>query len=146
MRKLTPVGLFCGAVLLSTAALAQTSPPSPSPPPAAKPDAAPVQQTTPAPEQKPTPAPSKTVTATAQTLVGKNAFSSDGTRIGDVRAVRTAPDGKIAALHIHTGGFLGFGGRIIEVPEGRFTFSGQDVRLNLTADEASKMPAVRDGT
>jgi hypothetical protein len=45
--------------------------------------------------------------------MGLTAVSSDGSNIGDVRAVKTAPDGKVTALHIHSGGFLGFGGRIV---------------------------------
>ncbi len=81
-----------------------------------------------------------------QSLVGKDAFSSDGSRVGDVRAVKTAPDGKVTALLLRTGGFLGFGGRMVEIPEGRFKPSTQDVRLDMTADEASKLPEVKDGT
>lgn len=123
MRKCAPA--FAAAVIFATAgAYAQ------SPAPAA-----------PVPDQR------KAAAAPAvQSLVGKDAFSSDGSRVGDVRAVKTAPDGKITALLLKTGGFLGFGGRMVEIPEGRFKPSTQDVRLDMTADEASKLPEVKDGT
>ena len=105
------------------------------------------------PDAKPaTPAPQpsverKAVAAPAiQSLVGKDAFSSDGSRVGGVRAVKTAPDGRVMALLLRTGGFLGFGGRTVEIPEGRFKPSTQDVRLDMTADEASRLREVKDGT
>ncbi len=124
-----PIVLIAASLLLSVGAVAQSTPPAPTGGPG-KPAAS-------------QPAPPS---ASAQSLVGKSAFSSDGTRVGDVQAVRTASDGKVTALHVKTGGFLGFGGRIVEVPEGKFTPSNQDVRLSLTAEEASKLPEVKDGT
>jgi hypothetical protein len=77
--------------------------------------------------------------------MGLTAVSSDGSNIGDVRAVKTTPDGKVTALHIHSGGFLGFGGKIVEIPEGKFTRNGDNIRLTFTAEQVSKLPAVKDG-
>jgi hypothetical protein len=57
--------------------------------------------------------------------------------------VRATPDGKVTALRVKSGGFLGFGGRIVEIPEGKFTQRGDTVRLSLTAEEVSKLPAVK---
>lgn len=134
MRKCAPA--FAAAVIFATAgAYAQSPAPAAPDHPAAQKPAPPV------PDQR------KAAAAPAvQSLVGKDAFSSDGSRVGDVRAVKTAPDGKITALLLKTGGFLGFGGRMVEIPEGRFKPSTQDVRLDMTADEASKLPEVKDGT
>jgi len=134
MRKCAPA--FAAAVIFVTAgAYAQSPAPAAPDHPAAQKPAPPV------PDQR------KAAAAPAvQSLVGKDAFSSDGSRVGDVRAVKTAPDGKITALLLKTGGFLGFGGRMVEIPEGRFKPSTQDVRLDMTADEASKLPEVKDGT
>ena len=142
-----------GAVALLTffalSAAAQQAPgPEPSPPaekpPMAKPESAP--ETAPAPTQKP-PAPQKwSQTKSTSPLIGLTAISSDGSKIGDVRAVRATPDGKVTALRVHSGGFLGFGGRFVEIPEGKFTHTGDTVRLNLTAEEVSKLPAVKDGS
>ena len=134
MRKCAPA--FAAAVIFATAgAYAQSPAPAAPDHPAAQKPAPPV------PDQR------KAAAAPAvQSLVGKDAFSSDGSRVGDVRAVKTAPDGKITALLLKTGGFLGLGGRMVEIPEGRFKPSTQDVRLDMTADEASKLPEVKDGT
>jgi hypothetical protein len=133
---------FVSAVLLTivfaaVGAYAQ----APAPAPSATPDPKPA---TPAPQPS---VERKAVAASpVQSLVGKDAFSSDGSRVGDVRAVKTAPDGRVTALLLRTGGFLGFGGRMVEVPEGRFKPSNQDVRLDMTAEEAGKLPEVKDGT
>jgi hypothetical protein len=97
----------------------------------------------PSPE-KPTAMPKSSESKSANTLIGLTAISSDGSKIGDVRAVRTTPDGKVTALRVKSGGFLGFGGRIVEIPEGKFTRSGDTVRLSLTAEEVSKLPAAKD--
>jgi hypothetical protein len=64
--------------------------------------------------------------------------------VGEVRSVATAPNGNVAALHIRTGGFLGFGGRIVAVPEGKFIRSGQSIRLDLDSDQVSDLPQVRE--
>jgi hypothetical protein len=77
--------------------------------------------------------------------MGLNVISSDGSNIGDVRAVRTTPDGKVAGLRVKSGGFLGFGGKIVEIPEANFTRRDNTVQLSLTAEEVSKLPAVKDG-
>jgi glucose/arabinose dehydrogenase len=137
-----------GAVALMTlfalAAAAQQAPtPEPSPPaekpPMAKPESAP----TPSPQKPTTPSTSSQVKST-HPLMGRTVMSSDGSNLGDVRAVRMTPDGKVMALHIKSGGFLGFGGKIVEVPEGKFTQKGDTVQLSLTAEEVSKLPAVKD--
>jgi hypothetical protein len=136
--------LGAGALLAvcSIAAVAQQAPPPPAEkPPLAKPEAAPAPAPN-QPQQKP-PAPPKAAKGEAGTLVGLTAFSSDGNKVGDVRAVKTAPDGK-TTLHVRTGGFLGFGGRIVAIPEERYTKSGQNIQLSLTYEEVSKLPAVKD--
>jgi sporulation protein YlmC with PRC-barrel domain len=96
----------------------------------------------PAPTKAPAVKPSET--PAAQGLVGLNVFSSDGTRVGEVRSVATGANGEIVGLLIRTGGFLGFGGRIVSIPEGRFMRSGQTVRLDLDADQVSGLPEVKD--
>jgi sporulation protein YlmC with PRC-barrel domain len=78
-------------------------------------------------------------------MLGLSVFASDGGRVGDVRAVNLRPDGRVVALHVGTGGFLGFGGRIVAIPEGKFARSGQGVRLTFTADEVRRLPEVKDG-
>ena len=79
-------------------------------------------------------------------MVGRNALSSDGNRVGDVRAVKTAPDGRVTAIQLKVGGFLGFGGRMIEVPEDKFTQKGIVIQIDYTIDEVDKLPDAQDNS
>ncbi|MBO0765067.1 MAG: PRC-barrel domain-containing protein [Hyphomicrobiaceae bacterium] len=145
------IAVLGGAALvgmpLATAprALAQQTLPTPSPappptsPPKTEPGAGPATE-----PSKGTAVPPSEAPAAPQRLVGLNVFSADGTRVGEVRSVATGPGGEIVALHIRTGGFLGFGGRIVAIPEGKFIRSGQSIRLDLDADDVSGLPEVKD--
>ena len=136
MPNPTPIRLLSAAALLTLSALAaaqQTPAPEPSQP--EKPPMA----------QKPATPSSSSEAKSAHPLMGLTAVSSDGSNIGDVRAVKTTPDGKVTALHVHSGGFLGFGGKIVEIPEGQFSRSGDRVQLTFTGEQVSKLPAVKDG-
>jgi hypothetical protein len=133
--------LFAGTMLcvLSAAATAHPapaeSPPAPTPGPS---------RTQPAPPPSKEPAVKPSEAPAGPSLVGLNVFSADGTRVGEVRSVSTDPHGDVAALHIRTGGFLGFGGRVVAVPQGRFIRSGQSIRLDLDAEEVNGLPEVED--
>ena len=149
--NLKPVRLLGAAALLSVSAFAaaaqQSSPPQPLPPaeekpPMAKPEPAPQTAPTPSP-QKPATPPSSSQAKPAHPLMGLTAISIDGSKVGDVRAVKTAPDGKVTALHIRSGGFLGFGGKIVEIPEAKFTQKGDSIQLSLTVEDVSKLPEVK---
>jgi hypothetical protein len=72
------------------------------------------------------------------------AFSSDGSKVGTVESVSVGPDGSVKSIQIRTGGFLGFGARLVAIPEGRFTKNGSNVQLGLTANEVSKLPEVKE--
>ena len=87
----------------------------------------------------------KSVTAPGKIspLVGLTVFSADGNKMGTVHSVSAGPDGKATAIRIKTGGFLGFGAKLVAIPEGRFTQSGSNIQLALTADEVSKLPEVQ---
>jgi hypothetical protein len=148
MSQLKPIRLIVLAVALTgapLAAFAQTQPsmpPAPSAsPPTTQPEASPLPPA--AVPQRPV---DKSVTAPAQAksltkaLVGLAVFSSDGSRMGTVQSVSAAPDGSVKAILIKTGGFLGFGTRLVAIPEGHFTKSGDAVQLGMTADEVSKLP------
>jgi sporulation protein YlmC with PRC-barrel domain len=149
MAKLQTRHILCGLAILAAPPLAVSAQQAPvEPPPAEKsgppgatapsPDVAPSQRT---PVVKPSEAPA---TQAAQDLVGLNVFSSDGTRVGEVRSVRTGPSGDIIALRIHSGGFLGFGGRIVAIPQGKFIRSGHSIRLDFDSDEVKRLPEVSD--
>ena len=141
MTILKPAALLLAisaiAGVSAVSANAQTSPTSP--PAATRPETAPMPQTPPA--QKPMPRPGdKSATVPANPLIGLSVFSSDGSKLGTVQSVATAPDGKATAIHVKTGGFLGLGGKLVAIQDGKFTKSGDRVQLSMTADEVSKLP------
>jgi hypothetical protein len=149
VRLLGAVAVLASIPLLSVAA--QTQAPTPSepatPPAATKPDTAPLPPTGPA--QKPVITPrstdkSATAPAKVNPLVGLAVFSSDGNKLGSVHSVAAAPDGKVTAIHIKTGGFLGFGGKLVAIPDGKFTRTGDNVQLGMTSDEVSKLPEAKE--
>ena len=76
--------------------------------------------------------------------IGLTAISIDGIRVGDVRAAKANLDGKVTALLIRSGKFLGFGTRIVEIPATAFIHNGDNVLLTLTAEEVNKLPEVHD--
>lgn len=151
MKTLKPLRILGAATLLSVSALAAMaqSTTAPSSPPAEKPPMV-KPETAPAPQTAPTPAPQTSPKVTtgpaASTMVGRSALSSDGNKVGDVRAVKTAPDGKVTAIQLKVGGFLGFGGKIIEVPDTKFTQKGDTIQLGYTSDELSNLPEVKDAS
>jgi sporulation protein YlmC with PRC-barrel domain len=123
--------ISCAAAVVALCGLAaaqQAPPPSAEAPPAK------------APAVKPSEAPAA---LPGRDLVGLNVFSSDGTRVGEVRTVNAGPSGAVT-LHVKTGGFLGFGGRIVAIPEGRFTRTGQSIRLDLNSEQVNDLPEVKD--
>lgn len=146
--SLKPRAALGAAAVLGLSALAAAAQQAPAP---AEKAPAPPAEAAPGPETSPAPAPQKrraappSETPAGHEMLGLSVFSSDGNRVGDVRAVNLGPDGRIAALHVRTGGFLGFGARIVAIPEGKFARSGQDVRLTFTAAEVSSLPEAKDG-
>jgi hypothetical protein len=157
MTTLTRLRLIGAAALVSSAAAlsaaAQTQTPAPeTTPPAVKPEPAPTP--TPPTGMKPsdamkTPAaPSATERQSAapakNPMIGLNVFSSDGNKLGSVQSVDAGSDGKVRAIRLKTGGFLGFGGKLVEIPEGKFTKSGDNVQLGMSSDEVSKLPEVKN--
>ena len=159
MTTLTRLRLIGAAALLSSAAAlsaaAQTQTPAPdtqTAPPAVKPEPAPTP--TPPTGMKPSD-PAKTPAAPSPTgrqsaapaknpMIGLTVFSSDGNKLGSVQSVDAGPDGNVRAIRLKTGGFLGFGGKLVEIPEGKFTKSGDNVQLGMTSDEVSKLPEVKN--
>jgi sporulation protein YlmC with PRC-barrel domain len=110
--------------------------PSPMPPPATRPSTEPKRPVA-GPADKSATAPK------ANPLIGLAVFSSDGSRLGTVQSVSAEPGGKVTAIHIKTGGFLGFGGKTVAIPEGKFTRAGDNVQLGMTSEEVSKLPEIK---
>jgi hypothetical protein len=70
--------------------------------------------------------------------VGLSAKSSDGHNLGTVQNV-TGPGGK-TGIGVKVGGFLGFGGHLVQIPDGKFNRAGDTLQVNMTADEVNKLP------
>lgn len=146
LRLFGTLAMLAGASALAPAALAQATPPATSgqAPPAAAPSATPSHPTVRAPVAAPsTGDKSASQSPKVDTLIGLTTFSSDGTKVGIISGVARGPDGKVTAIRFKTGGFLGFGGKVVEVPDGRFARTGDTVRLGLSADEVSKLPETK---
>jgi PRC-barrel domain len=157
MTMLTRLRLIGAAAVVSSAAAlsaaAQTQPTAPdtqTPAPAVKPEPAPTPPSSPAMKpsdatRSPATAPTPQAAAPAKNpMIGLNIFSADGNKLGSVQSVEAGSDGKVKAIRFKTGGFLGFGGKLVEIPEGKFTKSGDNLQLGLTADEVSKLPEVKN--
>jgi hypothetical protein len=151
LRLLGAAALLSSAAALSAAAQTQTpAPDTQTTPPAVKPEPAPTPPTGMKPSEptKTPAAPSATERQSAapakNPMIGLNVFSSDGSKLGSVQSVDAGPDGKVRAIRLKTGGFLGFGGKLVEIPEGKFTKSGDNVQLGMTSDEVSKLPEVKN--
>lgn len=149
LRLIGAVALVSSAAALSAAAQTQTPAPETTPP-AVKPEPAPTPPTgmKPSDAMKTPAAPSATERQSAapakNPMIGLNVFSSDGNKLGSVQSVDAGPDGKVRAIRLKTGGFLGFGGKLVEIPEGKFTKSGDNVQLGMSSDEVSKLPEVKN--
>jgi hypothetical protein len=136
LRRMGVAAVFVSVPLLQ--ASAQTN--EPTTPKAPAPSASP-------PAAKPTPsAPSQSMTTPGKVdpLIGLNVLSSDGSKLGSVQRVKSTPDGKVEEIQFKTGGFLGFGGKLVAIPESKYARKGDTIQLQLTADEVSKLPEVKD--
>lgn len=73
-------------------------------------------------------------------VVGKPIYGSNGTDLGKVRDVVTAPGGHIASALVRVGQFLGFGGKTIAVPAEKLQLRGDRIVSQLTTDEMENLP------
>ncbi len=62
---------------------------------------------------------------------------------GACRTRGNRTDGRVQAIYIRTGGFLGFGARLVSVPR-KISDAGQNVQLQLHVREMQKLPDVKD--
>jgi sporulation protein YlmC with PRC-barrel domain len=157
------------AALLATGALAQnstTDPAQPANPPAAAP-AAPAAAPTPAPSNATAPksenttATTTTTTTTTSNVNFKSAMAQDemlaskitglkvrnsaGDNLGDINDVVLDKSGKVSAIIVGVGGFLGLGEKAVGVPFEAITFAdatdGSHVgRLDTTKDALNAAP------
>ena len=72
--------------------------------------------------------------------LGSVVVGADGKEVGTVNRVRTEASGNITEIHIQTSK-----AGVISVPGNKIASGGENVKLSLTADEVSKLPAVGRG-
>jgi sporulation protein YlmC with PRC-barrel domain len=137
VRRFGAVTILASTPLLAAAAQTPSpTPPSASPPAANRPAAE-------LPKTGPTTRPAEPV---QNPSIGSAVFSSDGSKVGTVDSIDGQPDGKVTAINIRTGGFLGFGTRVVAIPQGKFQRAGDFVQIGMTAEEVSELPEVKDHT
>jgi hypothetical protein len=141
IRIIGIAGVVVAVPLVTAMAQTQPPPPSPASPPAAT---QPQPSAPPAAPQATTPTDKKAAAPAAiGDLVGLNAKSSDGTNLGTVYGATMEPGGKVTAIGVKVGGFLGFGGHMVVIPDGKFNRVGDTVQINMTADEVHKLPEAK---
>jgi sporulation protein YlmC with PRC-barrel domain len=106
MKKFAAVAL--GAVLVSTAALAQSPP------------------------QTMTAIPGQSVTVTD--WYKQSVYDPSNNKIGEVMDVLLVPDGRVSALIVGVGGFLGMGEKDVAVPFSAVRHTSRDGKVYLTLD------------
>jgi sporulation protein YlmC with PRC-barrel domain len=132
MRVVT--GAAMAALMLATPAIAQTAPTNPSPPTSA-----------------PAPAPQlkwythQGTDMRASKLIGTSVKNVANESIGSINEVVLGKDGKIAAIIIGVGGFLGMGEREVAVDFGSLRFAQDEnnrtvVSLNATKEALKAAP------
>ena len=62
-------------------------------------------------------------------LIGAPVLAADGASIGRVADIATAENGQIEAIRVRTGAALGFGERVVLIPQPAFMIKGGRVRL-----------------
>jgi hypothetical protein len=113
------------AALLTTTALAQSAPPASSTAPAMKP-----AQSTAAPAMIQTNAVGKWRTSK---LVGLNVYNAANEKIGDISELITDSSGKIDAIVVGVGGFLGIGEHNVGLPFSQVKFVMEPVKTSSTS-------------
>jgi sporulation protein YlmC with PRC-barrel domain len=130
MRSHTSSGLVlavAAASLMSSAAFAQIAPPSPGPTP------------TTVTATKTTVAATNWMTREApgqwraSKLMGLNVYNNDNEKIGDIYELLVDRAGKLEAVVIGAGGFLGIGEHDVAVPFDQITWSDQPVTASRSA-------------
>jgi sporulation protein YlmC with PRC-barrel domain len=108
------------AALMSTTALAQSTPPAGSTAPAARPmEPAAVQSNAQGKWR-------------SSKLIGLNVYNNNNEKIGDINELITDSSGKIDTVVIGAGGFLGMGEHNVGVPFGQVKFVNEPVRSSST--------------
>jgi sporulation protein YlmC with PRC-barrel domain/ElaB/YqjD/DUF883 family membrane-anchored ribosome-binding protein len=75
----------------------------------------------------------------ADRIVGKKLMAA-GKEAGEISDVLVTSDGKVAAVLVKAGGALGVGGKQVAIPWNEIKIQGDQVTVNLSADQIDAMP------
>ena len=117
MKKFTLVALSAGMLLASSAAFAQSTAPSTAP----SGTKAEILTNVPA-------------GVTVTDWYKQNVYDPSDSKIGEIMDVLVAPDGKISALIVGVGGFLGAGEKDVAVPFNAVKHTSKNSKVYLTMD------------
>ena len=67
-------------------------------------------------------------------------LTAEGETIGTVESIDAEQDGRVTAVHVTSGSFLGLGTRLVAIPEGKFSVVSDTLRVELTLAEVERMP------
>ena len=74
-------------------------------------------------------------------VVGRQLYDSNGNPVASIQDVKLGPDGKIQAVEIDVGGFLGIGSRRVAVPVDELQLKGDRIEAtSMTADQIRNQP------
>ncbi len=154
MKQLSALPLVA-VLMLSTAAIAQDSPPAATSTPPAATEPAPsgpapseLPPATPAPAEIPAPSADATSSSPvltddqAKALKNKVVWSSDEKNVGEVADIVRDGDGRIKELHADIGGFLGFGETRVRVAPDEFRMMNDRIVLTRTEAQVETLPKV----
>jgi sporulation protein YlmC with PRC-barrel domain len=79
-------------------------------------------------------------------LIGAPVMQPDGTRLGEVADILFDEEGRPSKLRLRTGATLGFGERIVELPQHAFMVLQGTVVVDLPADAIQAFPDMIDST
>lgn len=135
------------ALLLSGAAMAQTTTPAPTAtPPAASNAPATTMPGAAAPRPVP-PAPSPLAREDVSKIIGASVYGPDDKKIGTVSTVLMQPSQlKIDRLVVAEGGLLGIGSHLVAVPVDEFQWDSAKAvfKVTMTGEEVKSMPAWKE--
>lgn len=113
---------------------------APAPAAEAAPEAVPAPAATPAVAPI-APAKAAAMLKAADLSLGTPVVGADGKAVGKINRVRSGASGAVTEIHVMTNGKQG----VVAVPGDKIASGGANVKLSLTADEVSKLPAIAGG-
>jgi sporulation protein YlmC with PRC-barrel domain len=132
-----------GCAMFAAAAIAQSSPPSPSAPSAAPSTSASAPATQSAPPEQNLAGQGKW---RASKLMGVDIYGADDKKVGDITEVLFDKAGKIEMVTVGVGGFLGIGSKDVAIPFDQVTWSDQPMVSAAPAPSAGGGAGSMSGT